>query len=67
MSLVAIVLAVVLTVAGRLVRLAVGVALLLALIALVVSSGPSPARPRRTAPRTPASRRHPRRWPTAQP
>jgi hypothetical protein len=61
-SLVAIVVvAVVLTVAGRLVRLAVRVALLLALIALVVSYGPHAARPRRTAPRTPAIRRHPRR------
>ncbi len=62
MSLIAIVvLALVLGVAGRLVRIAVRVALLIALIALLVSHGAHAANPRgRAVPRTPAVRHHPR-------
>ena len=60
MSLIAIVvLALVLAVAGRLVRLAVRIALLIALIALLVSYGAhATGRRERAVPHTPAIRRH---------
>ena len=60
MSLIAIVvLALVLAIAGRLVRLAVRIALLIALIALIVSySAHAAGRHGRTVPPAPAIRRH---------